>query len=314
LYPSQWYVLAALLWFPWVYSTAQLLLVFGAVRGVLQEVVNGWAAHNLFSLWLTPLGLAAIFYFLPKLTNRPLYSRALAIYGFWSLALFGAFGGLPAGTPVPKWMTSVSVVGIVFTVIPVLAVATNWHLTMRGAYSRGNMDPAFRFVLFGAVSYLLASALQILGALRSVSKVTEFTLYTPGVTQLYLFGFLGMVASGAICYIVPRITNAEWPSAGLINLHFWTGALGTALASLPLILGGVVQGLKLNDAEANAVNFLDVVRLTKPFLGTSTLGAVLLLISAGALLVNLGWLVCSNYCRCCLPRSAKEANTSRRGG
>ena len=28
LYVSQWFLLAALFWFPWIYSTAQLLLVF----------------------------------------------------------------------------------------------------------------------------------------------------------------------------------------------------------------------------------------------------------------------------------------------
>src|SRR5436190_19080812 len=36
LYPSQWFVLAALFWFPWIYSTANLLLLIFPVRGVAQ--------------------------------------------------------------------------------------------------------------------------------------------------------------------------------------------------------------------------------------------------------------------------------------
>ncbi len=309
LYPSQWYVLAALLWFPWIYSTAQLLLVFGSVRGVLQEIINGWAAHNLFSLWLTPLGLATIFYFLPKLTNRPLHSRSLAIFGFWGLALFGGFGGLPVGTPVPKWMASLSVVGTVLSITAVLAVATNWHLTLAGEYRRGKTDPVFRFIILGAISYLVASILQIAGALRPISRFTEFTLYVPGVTQLYLYGFLGAALSGAIYYIAPRITNSEWPSPGLVTFHFWTTAWGVALVALPLIIGGVVQGMRLNGAE---VNFLAVVNTTKPFLGTSTLGGVLLLAGTVAFVINIGWLACSGCCGCCVPRNADRSKAARR--
>src|SRR5207244_3485955 len=83
LYVSQWYLLAALFWFPWIYSAAQLLLVFFPVRGVLQASVNWWYINNLSQIWFGFVGLAAIFYFLPKLTGRPLYSVYLAMLAFW---------------------------------------------------------------------------------------------------------------------------------------------------------------------------------------------------------------------------------------
>ncbi len=66
LYVSQWYILAAVLWFPWLYSTAQLLLVMDPARGAVQAAVNWWFAHNVLGLWFTPIGLASIYYFLPK--------------------------------------------------------------------------------------------------------------------------------------------------------------------------------------------------------------------------------------------------------
>jgi cytochrome c oxidase cbb3-type subunit 1 len=152
------------------------------------------------------------------------------------------------------------------------------------------------------------SALQILGVLRSVSKVTEFTLYSPGVNQLYLFGFLAMTFSGAIYYIAPRIANSAWPSPKLIAVHFSTATIGTALIALPLIIGGLVQGLRLNNAS---VNFMDVVRSTKPFLGTSTLGGVLLLVGSLSLLLNLGRLACSACCGCCLPGHHHESSNKK---
>src|SRR5215469_15055871 len=39
LFVSQWFLLAALFWFPWIYSTAQLLLLIFPVRGVAQAVI-----------------------------------------------------------------------------------------------------------------------------------------------------------------------------------------------------------------------------------------------------------------------------------
>ena len=71
LYVSQWYLLAALLWFPWLYSTAQIMLLIEPVRGVVQAAVNWWFAHNVLGLWFTPIGLAAIYYFIPKVIGRP---------------------------------------------------------------------------------------------------------------------------------------------------------------------------------------------------------------------------------------------------
>src|SRR6185436_10889988 len=40
LYPSQWYLLAALLWFPWIYSVANMLIVVTPVRGIMMSLVG----------------------------------------------------------------------------------------------------------------------------------------------------------------------------------------------------------------------------------------------------------------------------------
>src|SRR5476651_1587305 len=48
LYPSHWFLLAALVWFPWIYSTANLFLATShPVRGVTQAVIGWWFADNL---------------------------------------------------------------------------------------------------------------------------------------------------------------------------------------------------------------------------------------------------------------------------
>ena len=48
-----------------------------------------------WSVWLGLAGLAAAFYFVPKLTGRDLHSHYLALFAFWILVLFGSWGGVP---------------------------------------------------------------------------------------------------------------------------------------------------------------------------------------------------------------------------
>ncbi len=298
LYVSQWFLLAALFWFPWIYSTANLLLVFFPVRGVLQASINWWYVGSLSGIWFGFIGLAAVFYFLPRLTGRPLYSNPLAMVAFWTLALLGGWGGIHHGAPLPAWIPSLSTVFTVLTLIPLLAIAINWNKTLAGRSVNRKESLPLRFILFGAVAYLLAGALSIADSLPQVSQSTHFTFFTTARSQLLLCGFFGMTMFGAIYYIVPLLTQSEWPSAKWANRHFTLAALGIALYVASLALGGVFQGRALNDPNKS---FLDALRIGLVFFRVSTLGDVLMMAGNGLLALNLGvWLV--RCCRaCCVP-------------
>ncbi|MFQ3578403.1 MAG: cbb3-type cytochrome c oxidase subunit I, partial [Verrucomicrobiia bacterium] len=94
VYVSEWYLLAAFFWFPWLYATANVLIFLVPTQGVVQAAVNWWFAHNVLGLWFTPIGLAAAYYFIPKVTGRPVHSYYLSALGFWSLALFYSWNGM----------------------------------------------------------------------------------------------------------------------------------------------------------------------------------------------------------------------------
>jgi cytochrome c oxidase cbb3-type subunit 1 len=290
LYVSQWYLLAAVIWFPWAYGTAQVMLLIEPVRGVVQSTVQWWFTHNLLGLWFTPVGLAAIYYFIPKVTGRPIYNYALSVVGFWSLALFSNWNGLHhlVGGPLPAWMITVSVATSVMMLIPVLAAAINHHGTMIGNLGHLRQSPTLRFVVFGAVAYTLASLQGILSSLRSFSEVAHFTHHTVAHAHLGLYAFFSMVMFGAIYYILPRVTQQQWPSNGLISIHFWGAALGILLYVVPLGLAGLQQGRLLNNAS---VPFLDVVRFTLPWLQLRTVAGLLLGLGQLAFVVNVGWLL-----------------------
>jgi len=283
LYVSQWYLLTALFWFPWIYSAANLLLVVFPVRGVVQSIVNAWFASNFLRLWLGSIGLGAIFYFIPKLTRRPLYSSTLAAYGFWTYAFFAPWTGLAklVGGPVPAWMASAGIAANMFLLVPLLAVGINWHRTLTGVYAKAKADATLRFILFSAASFIVASLMNIVLSLREVSVVTHLTYVEAAQVQLAVLGFVGMALLGSLYYIVPRLMQIEWPSARTVKVHFICSAGGIGLVFVALTLGGIVQGFGINNPTAP---FINVVKSTIPFVGLATLGYLVLLIGQVVLL------------------------------
>jgi cytochrome c oxidase cbb3-type subunit 1 len=275
LYPSHWFLLAALVWFPWIYSTANLLLVAWPVRGVVQMAVDFWFANNLLFIWLNLAGLGVSFYFLPKLAGRPLQSRYLALFAFWTLVLFGAWDGTPAGAPLPAWMPTLSAVAGSLTLIPILAVIVIVWQTLRGSTACGWGGGPLCFVRFGIGSFVLSGLMLIAAACPQISRVTEFTWFGPAQTQLQIYGFFAMTMFGAIYHLLPQVVGLKFPYPKLARVHFWISMPGVLLFVLPLAIGGVEQGLKLADPN---IAFADVTKATLPFLRVSTIGLLLMLL------------------------------------
>src|SRR5438477_2751790 len=73
IYITQWYLLGAFLWFPWLYAAAQVMLFVVPVQGVMQAVVGWWYANNLLFLWLGAIALGTAYYMIPKVIGRPVY-------------------------------------------------------------------------------------------------------------------------------------------------------------------------------------------------------------------------------------------------
>ncbi len=272
LYVSTWYVAAALIWFPILFTVANWPNVH---FGVEHALVNWWFAHNVLGLWFTPLGLAAAYYLIPKIVGRPIYSYQLSLLGFWALALFYSQVGVHhlIGGPVPRWVVTLSIVTSVAMVLPVIAVAVNHHLTVLGRFEALKRSPVLRFVVAGAMMYTLASLQGSLSSLRTVNTVTHFTHYTIAHAHLGAYGFASLIFFGAAYFLVPRVTGKEWASRSLINLHFILVLVGFIVYFVALTIGGVLQGLAMLDESRP---FIESVILTKPWLWGRTVGGTLM--------------------------------------
>lgn len=272
LYVSVWYIAAGLLWFPILFLIANWP---GLHFGVQQATMNWWFGHNVLGLWFTPLGLAASYYFIPKVLGKPIHSYNLSLLGFWSLAFFySQVGGHHLiGGPVPSWLITISIVQSMMMVIPVFAVAVNQHMTVLGNFRALLYSPTLRFIVLGAMMYTAASVQGSLEALRSVNVVTHFTHYTVAHAHLGLYGFFTMVMFGSIYFIMPRVMNWEWPFPKLISLHFWLVLIGFAIYFIWLSIGGWLQGIAMLDGTKP---FMDSVKLTLPYLEARSIGGGLM--------------------------------------
>ena len=271
LYISVWYLGACMLWTP-LLLIAVLLPIYS---GVPHATVNWWFAHNILGLWLTPIGLAAAYYFIPKVVGRPVYSYHLSYLGFWTLALFYNWAGVHhlVGGPAPQWLVTVSIVFSGMMAIPVLVVAVNHHMTAFSRIKRVAYSPTLRFVVFGAMSYTVVSLQGASMPLRTLQEVTHFTHYTIAHSHLGVYAFATMVAFGSLYYILPRVTGWEWGNRRLISLHFWTTGLGIGMYVVGLSMGGVIQGILLNNPD---IPFIETVRATIPWLWSRSIAGVLL--------------------------------------
>ena len=178
IYASEWYLLAAFFWFPWLYSVAQVMLVFAPVRGTVQAVIHAWYVTGATGLFFAPVALAAAYYLVPKILGRPIRFYYLAPMAFWWLGLTVSFtaGTRLTGSPVPVWIPSVGVVARFMMLVPLTIIALNLFGTLAGRMGTLRDSYILRFVVFGVVSLLLAGLIGMVMSLRGVAAVAQFTL------------------------------------------------------------------------------------------------------------------------------------------
>ena len=291
--PSQWFFLAALFWFPWIYFTANSLLVSHfPVRGMTQPILAWWYSGNLNLVWFGLIGLGVIFFFIQKLMSRPLYSRHLALFTFWTIILFASWSGVPSSAPVPAWISSLSTVATVLTFITALSVMVNIYKTCGRGCSQTENTPPGKFIAFGTMAFVIAWLMNAVSGIPEISAVTNLTWFTVSQWQLNIFGFFAMTMFGAIYYIVPQVTGMEWPCTKSVKRHYWLAAAGIVLIVLPLAIGGLMEGFNWHNAKMTNV---DVAKSALNFLRISTLGELLILVGNLMLLGNLAGLSVRYY-------------------
>lgn len=244
VYVTQWYLLAALFWFPWVYLTGNLFVHVIDGHPLMAAGVNAWFKSAIIYLFFTPVALGTAYYLAPKVTGRPVYSYSLALFGFWALAVIGPWGGMQklAGAPLPQFMPYLGAAATVLILIPAMAVGVNIIMTIKGHEDAMSASPSLRFTTAGICAFVVLGLVGMFLNTPSALKITQFTLTGYGYEILAVYGFFSMCAFAGIYFIVPRITRREWLSRRFIGWHFWLTVYGVGTVVVCSIMGGVFQG------------------------------------------------------------------------
>jgi len=289
-YVALWYAIAALVW------TAMNLILGGAVlphvpmSGISNTALHGLYIHYVVGLWITPAGLALMYYFVPLATKAPLFSHRLSLLGFWTLAFFYPFVGTHhyLFSPIPYHNQTISIVTSMMLIIPVWAVVTNLFGTAWGRWrailsARDADSFAARFLLLATFFYLIGCFQGSIEALRGMQELTHFTDFVISHSHFTVFATFVLAAVGSIYYVWPRVTGRILWSAKLARWHVWLTIAGTTIMLVGLAVQGLIQGRML---EIGA-NFVDTVVEMKPYWLVRTLAGATMDIGFVLMTINL---------------------------
>jgi cytochrome c oxidase cbb3-type subunit 1 len=244
--------------------------------GLADRVTDGFYIHNAVGMWFTPLVVGITYYALPKLLNKPIYSYALGVLGFFThLAFYTVIGTHHyLQTPLPEWLEGMAVIASVAMIVPVWASTGNFLMTMKGERLAISHSYSLPFIVAGTVAYGIASLQGSAQALPDVQEVLHFTHYTVGHAHFAMYGFVSFLVWGAIYGLVPRLTGRE-PPVTLVGLHFWLALAGMTVYILALTFGGHVQGASWIAGEP----FRESMRATLPHMVWRGVGGTLMMCS-----------------------------------
>jgi cytochrome c oxidase cbb3-type subunit I len=269
IYISCWFILAACGWL----AVVMIMGYWPAFsRGLSDTVVQGYYMHNVVGMWFTPLIVGITYYTLPKLLNKPIYSYALGVLGFFTHLLFYTLIGTHhyMFTAVPDWLESTALIFSIAMIVPVFASSGNFLLTMKGERVAIHHSYSLPFILAGTVGYLIASLQGSLLALREVQDVWHLTHNTVGHSHVAMYFFVTFLLWGSIYGLLPRVTGRE-PPVGLVGIHFWLALAGGVIMVVSLTIGGTQQG----QAWAGKP-FMDSVRVMQPYMVWRVVGGLLM--------------------------------------
>ncbi|RMG20194.1 MAG: cytochrome oxidase [Deltaproteobacteria bacterium] len=284
-YVTIWYVVGALVWTALTYLMGNFLPQY-LVPGTGGAAITSMYIHDLVGLFVTPVGIGIIYYLLPLLVKKPLYSHALSLIGFWGLAFFYPLNSSHhyLYSPIPMWAQYASVVASVGVHVVVYTVVYNMLATMgRDGFRQLVQSTSLKFVVAGIIAYLVTCIQCAIHVTLSVQEIIHFTDWVPGHAHLVLFGVFSFWIFAWIYYLWPRLTGRPLFSRALAEWHFWLSTIGLWLMWVVLGIAGLQQGYMWKAM----VPFVDTMVAIKPYWFVRLLSGLLIFVGQVMFVLNL---------------------------
>jgi cytochrome c oxidase cbb3-type subunit I/II len=261
--------------------------------GVQDALVQWWYGHNAVAFFLTTPFLGLMYYFLPKMANRPIYSYKLSILHFWALIFIYIWAGPHhlLYTSLPDWAQSLGVVFSIMLIAPSWGGMINGLLTLRGAWDKVREDTILKFMVVAVTAYGMATFEGPMLALKNVNAIAHFTDWVVAHVHVGALGWNGFMTFAVLYWLIPRVYRTPLYSRKLMGVHFWIGTLGILFYAVPMYISGFTQGMMWKEFTPEGVlkypNFLETTLQLIPMHKMRAVGGTFYLLGAILMAFNL---------------------------
>ena len=266
---------------------------YSLYAGVQDALVQWWYGHNAVAFFLTTPYLGLMYYFIPKVSNRPGFSYRLSIIHFWALIFIYIWAGPHhlLYTALPDWAQSLGTVFSIMLIAPSWGGMLNGLLTLRGAWDKVRESPVLKFMVVAVTAYGMSTFEGPMMSLRNVNAISHYTDWTIAHVHIGGLGWNGFLTFGMIYWLIPQMWKTKIWSMKLANFHFWIGTLGIMFWTLPMYWTGLTQSLMWKEFTPEGYlvypNFLETVTQLAPMYAMRAFGGLLYLTGFIVMLYNM---------------------------
>jgi cytochrome c oxidase cbb3-type subunit 1 len=275
MYVSLWYIAAGIVWLILTYVMGNTLPEW-TLAGSSGAATVGLFIHDLVGLFVTPMGWGLMYFFVPIILRRPIWSHALSVIGFWALAFFYPLNGVHHFllSSIPMSVQYGAIVSTMAVEIVVTTVIVNFFATMWGSGHALRTSLPIRWFYTGMVFYFITCLQCFFHTTLTVQAVIHFTDWVPGHAHMVMMGVFAFWCIGFITWLWPRLTGNEWYNRRLNHWQYWLTMLGLLIMFVDLLAAGVVNGYQLRALTP----WMDMVRAMVPFWHVRTFAGGMILI------------------------------------
>jgi cytochrome c oxidase cbb3-type subunit 1 len=205
-----------------------------------------------------------MYYFVPIILRKPVWSHGLSLIGFWGLAFFYPLNGIHhfLYTPIPMFLQYGAVISTIAVELVVTTVIVNFFMTLRGSGDMLRTSIPIRWFYTGMIFYFTTCLQCAFQTTLTFQKIIHFTDWVVGHAHLVMFGVFGFWMLGLLVHLLPRVLGrVQWYSRSLNEWHYWITAVSMLVMFFDLTIAGLIQGYMWRDLAP----WEETLRASMPF-------------------------------------------------
>jgi len=152
---------------------------------------------------------------------------------------------------------------------------------VKGAGFSGNLTA--KFLITGALMYLIGCFQGSTEALQALQRPTHFTDFVIAHSHLTIFGTFVLWALAGVAYVWPRVSGREIYNFPMANWGYWLITMGISAMGIILTAQGLQQGFML----IAGAEWIDSLNTMHPFWWFRTFSGISMDVGMSLLLLSL---------------------------